>query len=47
MDTQKVSVFWDIVLCSRYMNQRFGGNYHLHLQGKKSAEQENSVLVVS
>jgi hypothetical protein len=26
------------------MNQRFGGTYHLHLKGKKSAEQETSIL---
>jgi hypothetical protein len=25
----KVSIFWDIALCSPYMNQHFGGTYHL------------------
>jgi hypothetical protein len=35
-------IFWDIASCSLYMNQHFGGTYHLHLQGWKSAEQETS-----
>jgi succinylglutamate desuccinylase len=35
-------MFWDIAPCSRYMNRRFGGTYHLHLQGRKSAEKETS-----
>jgi hypothetical protein len=38
-----VAIFWDIAPCSPYVNQRFGGTYHLYLQGKKSAEQETSV----
>jgi hypothetical protein len=38
-----VIVFWDISPCSPYVNRRFGGTYHLHLQGRKSAEQETSV----
>lgn len=36
----EVAIFWDIVLYSLYMNQRFGGIYHVHLQGLKSTEQE-------
>jgi hypothetical protein len=36
----KVAIFRDIALCSPYMNQRFGGTYHLHLQDRKSAEQD-------
>jgi hypothetical protein len=39
----KIAIFWDIPPCSPYLNQRFGGMYHLHLQGRKSAEQETSV----
>jgi hypothetical protein len=39
----KVAIFWDISQCSLHMNQRFGGTYHLHLQDKKSAEQETYV----
>jgi hypothetical protein len=35
-----VAIFWDIVSHSPYVNQRFGGTYHLHLWGKKSAKQE-------
>jgi hypothetical protein len=29
----KFAIFWDIAPCSPYMNRRFGGTYHLHLQG--------------
>jgi hypothetical protein len=32
---------------SLYVNRRFGGKYHLHLQGRKSAEQETSVKQVA
>jgi hypothetical protein len=39
----KVSIFWHIAPCSRYMSQPIGWVYHL-LQGRKSAEQETSVL---
>jgi hypothetical protein len=39
-----VVIIWDVVPCSQYMNQRFGGTYYLHLQGSKPAEQETSVL---
>jgi hypothetical protein len=38
-----ISFLWDIGVCNPYMNRRFGGTYHLHLQGRKSAEQETSV----
>jgi hypothetical protein len=34
----KVATFWDIALSSSCTNQRFGGTYHLHLLGSKSAE---------
>jgi hypothetical protein len=37
----KVAIFWDIAPCSLYMNRRFGGTYHLYLQGRKSAKQNN------
>jgi hypothetical protein len=37
------AIFRDIAPCSPYMNRRFGGTYHLHLQGRISAEQETSV----
>jgi hypothetical protein len=37
-----VAIFWDIQPCSPYVNRRFGGTYYLHLQGRKSAEQETS-----
>jgi hypothetical protein len=39
----KIAVFSDVVLCSPYMNRRFGGTYRLNLQGPKSAEQETSM----
>jgi hypothetical protein len=38
-----VTVFWDIATCSEYVNERIRGAYHLHLQGRKSAEPEISV----
>jgi hypothetical protein len=38
-----VVIFWDIAPCSPFVNQRFRRTYDLHLQGKKSAEQETSV----
>jgi hypothetical protein len=41
----KVTIFWDIALCSQYMNRRFGGTYHLPFQGRKSSEQELSLVV--
>jgi hypothetical protein len=37
-----VAIFWDIEPCSPYVNRRFGGTYHLHLQVWKSAEQETA-----
>jgi hypothetical protein len=40
----KVAIFCDISPCSPYLNRRVGGNYHPHLQGRKSVEQEISVL---
>jgi hypothetical protein len=41
-----VAVFWDIAQCSPNANRRFEGTYQLHLQGRKSAEQETSVRQV-
>jgi hypothetical protein len=38
-----VAIFWDKAPCSLYVNQHFGGMYHLFIQGKKSAEQEASM----
>jgi hypothetical protein len=38
----KTAIFWDIAPCSPYTNRRFGGTYHLHLQSRKSAEEETS-----
>jgi hypothetical protein len=37
------AIFWDIAPFSPYVNQCFGGTYHFHLQGRKSAEHETSV----
>jgi hypothetical protein len=37
-----VAIFWDLAPCSPYVNRRFGGTYHLHLQGRKSLRQETS-----
>jgi cellulose synthase/poly-beta-1,6-N-acetylglucosamine synthase-like glycosyltransferase len=38
-----IAISCDIAHCSPYVNQRFGGTYHLHLQGRKSAEHETCV----
>jgi hypothetical protein len=34
----KNTVFWDVALCTSCVNQRFGGTYRLHLQGRKIRE---------
>jgi hypothetical protein len=38
----KNAVFWDVAPCITCVNRRFGGMYHLHLQGKKIRERETS-----
>jgi hypothetical protein len=35
----KNAVFWDVVPCKSYVNQRFRGTYRLHLQGRKICKQ--------
>jgi hypothetical protein len=42
-----VTILWDIAPCSPYVNRRFKGTYHLHLQGRKSAGQETSIEQVA
>jgi hypothetical protein len=42
MAVMNVTIFWNIPLCSPYVNYCFGGMYHLHLQGQKSAGQQTS-----
>jgi hypothetical protein len=42
-----VAIFWNKAPCGPHMNQRFGGTYHLHLQGRKSTKKANSVKQVS
>jgi hypothetical protein len=40
----KIVAFWDITPCTQLKaNRRFGGTYHLYLQGRKKIEQDNSV----
>jgi hypothetical protein len=41
-----VVTFGDVAPCSPYVIRRLGRTYHLHLQGRKSAEQETSVQQV-
>jgi hypothetical protein len=41
------TIFWDMAPLCLYVNRRFGGIYHLNLQGKKSAEQEISLQHVA
>jgi hypothetical protein len=36
--TMKNAVFWDVAPCRSCVNRRFGGNYRLHLQGRKIRE---------
>jgi hypothetical protein len=40
----KVVIFWDIAPCSSFMKQCLEEIYHLHLQGRKSAEYETSLF---
>jgi hypothetical protein len=42
-----VEILWDMAACRHYVNSRFGGTYHLHLQGRKSAAHETSVQQVA
>jgi hypothetical protein len=37
------AMFWDTPPCIPYVNRLFRGTCHLHLQVRKSAEQETSV----
>lgn len=39
----KVSIFWDTLPFSSYVNRCFAENYWLHLQGGKSGEQQASL----
>jgi hypothetical protein len=39
-----IAISRDIAPYNRHVNWRFEGKYHLHLQSKKSAKQETSVL---
>jgi hypothetical protein len=36
-------VFWDVAPCRSCVNRRFGGTYHLHLQGRKIRERGTSM----
>jgi hypothetical protein len=38
------AISWDIALCRLYVNRRYGRTYHLHLQGRKSAEVPSHLL---
>jgi hypothetical protein len=39
-----VAILWDILLCSPHVNRRFGGKYHLHLQGRNSEAQKPACI---
>jgi hypothetical protein len=40
----KISIFWDLTLCSPLkVNRYFGGICHLHLQGRRKGKQETSM----
>jgi hypothetical protein len=36
------AVFWDVMPCGSGNNPRFGGTYHLHLQGEENHLVRNS-----
>jgi hypothetical protein len=38
-----VATLCDAAPYSPYVNRRFGGTYHFHIQGRKSTEQETNV----
>jgi hypothetical protein len=42
-----VGIFWYISQCSPYVNRSLGETYHLHLQGRKSAEQKTNMRQVA
>jgi hypothetical protein len=39
------NIFWDVSPCDSCKNQRFGGTYHLHLQGENN--QRIKILAVA
>jgi hypothetical protein len=41
--TMKNAVFWDVAPSRSYVNQRFGGMYRFHLQGRKTRKAGTSV----
>jgi hypothetical protein len=41
----KVAIFWDIAPCSPYMNQRFEGTYHHHLQSRNRPRKKPGFLL--
>jgi hypothetical protein len=36
-------VFWDVALCRSCVNRRFGGKYHLHLQGRNARSTQSHI----
>jgi hypothetical protein len=44
----KSTIFWDVMSCSPLrVNWRFGGTYHLHLQGRKISWARNQAICSS
>jgi hypothetical protein len=41
--TIKNAIFWDVAPCTSCVNQRFGGTYRLHLQGRRIRERGTRV----
>jgi hypothetical protein len=41
--TVKNFLFWDVALCTSYVNRRFGGTYRLHLHVRKIRERGTRV----
>jgi hypothetical protein len=49
--TMKNAIFWHVAPCEYFVNRRFGGTYHLHLQGIRTPlamiEREQVAVVYS
>jgi hypothetical protein len=43
IDEVKNEVFWDVASCRSCVHRRFGGTYHLHLQGRNIRERGTSM----
>jgi hypothetical protein len=42
--TMMIIIFWEMTLCGSYKNRRFGGSYHLHLQGERDEQVQGETV---